>query len=151
VLVGIDVVGIWFGPFPTILCDFINISKGTITWTFIFTLFNIFIINFMFVCVWKKMRMMNDFLLFHLISRISVMIAFCMAITKSLAPGKPTLNIVSIVRNQLNYCSKLDIYPNYLWPHLIHFVFPLFFAICIATKIFFKRIHEKKILKPHIT
>ena len=102
---GIDVVGIWFGPFPTILCDIINISKGTITFTFIFTLFNIFIINFMFVCVWKKMRMMIDLLLFHLISRISVMLAVCMAIMKSMAPGKPTLNIVSIIKNQLNFFS----------------------------------------------
>ena len=49
----------------------------------------------MFVCVWKKMRMMIDLLLFHLISRISIMLAIGLSIMKSMAPGKPTLNIVS--------------------------------------------------------
>ena len=92
---GIDLIGIWFGPFPTILCDFINISKASFTATYIFTLFNIFVLNFMFVCVWKKMRMMIDLLLFHLISRLSVMLAIGLSIMKSMAPGKPTLNVVS--------------------------------------------------------
>ena len=93
--VGIDLIGIWFGPFPTILCDFINITKASFTATYIFTLFNIFVLNFMFVCVWKKMRMMIDLLLFHLISRLSVMLAIGLSIMKSMAPGKPTLNVVS--------------------------------------------------------
>ena len=58
------------------------------------------------------MRMMIDLLLFHLISRISVMLAVCMAIMKSMAPGKPTLNIVSIIKNQLKFCS-LEIPGNF--------------------------------------
>ena len=92
---GIDLVGIWFGPFPTLMCELINITKGTITFSLVFVLFNIFIIKFMFVCVWKKMKMMNDFLLFHLISRIFVMYAFGMSIIKDMAPGRPVLNVVS--------------------------------------------------------
>ena len=35
--------------------------------------------------------------------------------------------------------DKLDIYPNYLWPHLVYFVFPLFVGIIVATKIHLKR------------
>ena len=108
---GIDLIGIWFGPFPTILCDFINITKASFTVTYIFTLFNIFVLNFMFVCVWKKMRMMIDLLLFHLISRISVMLAVGLSIMKSMAPGKPTLNVVSTCI--LEVMSKKAISPKY--------------------------------------
>ena len=37
--------------------------------------------------------------------------------------------------------DKLDIYPNYLWPHLVQFVFPLFYGVCVSSKILFKRSH----------
>ena len=35
--------------------------------------------------------------------------------------------------------DKLDVYPNYLWPHLVQFVFPLFYGVCVASKILLKR------------
>ena len=60
------------------------------------------------------------------------------------ASKSETLNLGNKNDSFLYYRSepdKLDIYPNYLWPHLIHFVFPLSFAICIATKILLKRSH----------
>ena len=37
--------------------------------------------------------------------------------------------------------DKLDVYPNYLWPHLVQFVFPLFYGVCVALKILLKRSH----------
>ena len=35
--------------------------------------------------------------------------------------------------------DKLDVYPNYLWPHFVYFVFPLFVGISVASKILLKR------------
>ena len=35
--------------------------------------------------------------------------------------------------------DKLDIYPNYLWPHFVYFVLPLFVGIIVASKILLKR------------
>ena len=57
------------------------------------------------------MRMMIDLLLFHLISRLSVMLAIGLSIMKSMAPGKPTLNVVSTCI--LEVMSKKAISPKY--------------------------------------
>ena len=82
--VGFDLAGIWFGPFPVLLCEFINISKAIVYLSFISTFFIIFIIIFMFVCVWRKMKIMNDFLIFHIITRTVVIYAVYLSIMKSI-------------------------------------------------------------------
>ena len=38
--------------------------------------------------------------------------------------------------------DKLDIYPNYLWPHLVYFVLPVFVGIGVALKILLKKVNE---------
>ena len=131
---GIDLIGLWFGPFPTILCDFINVTKASFTVTYIFTLFNIFMLNFMFVCVWKKIRMMIDLLLFHLISRISIMLAIGLSIMKSMAPGKPTLNIVSTcIFEYRGSCQRKLIVQNIIKNIILHRQFVVRLTIVVWT------------------
>ena len=43
------------------------------------------------------MKIMNDFLIFHIITRTVVIYAVYLSIMKSMAPGRPLMNVVSLL------------------------------------------------------
>ena len=69
---GVDLIIVWFGPLPTLICQMQNIAKGSFTMVFFVTLYSIFVLRFLFVVVWSKMKIINDYLLAAIIIRTSL-------------------------------------------------------------------------------
>ena len=68
---------VWFGPLPLAICQI----QGYFTFILVFNfclliVFTITLLKFMFICVWKRMREMND----DLIARIIVIWAIFISI-----------------------------------------------------------------------
>ena len=50
--------------------------------------------KFMFLCVWKKMKVMNDDLIARIVIIISIFVSFALFMAKFLGPGKPVYNTI---------------------------------------------------------
>ena len=59
---------VWFGPLPFAICHFESLFNIMAFWYCMLILFMITLTKFMFICVWKRMRQMND----DLITRLAV-------------------------------------------------------------------------------
>ena len=75
VVCGITSIRIWFGPLPLEVCHFQTWVKKFVAWYVIFSLFFISLAKFMYICVWKHMRDMNDDLIVAFLVRIAVFIS----------------------------------------------------------------------------
>ena len=58
------------------------------------SLATIVIIKFLFLCVWKQMKVMNDDLIARIIILTLFMVSFLLILIKFLGPGKPVLNTI---------------------------------------------------------
>ena len=57
---------VWFGPLPFVICHIESLSKVMAFWYYMLILFMITLTKFMFICIWKRMRQMNDDLIVRL-------------------------------------------------------------------------------------
>ena len=74
VLRGLQSIRVWFGPLPFIICRFEIWSSMFMNWYIVLIMFSICCIKFMFVCIWKRMRDMNDKLIARIILRWAIFI-----------------------------------------------------------------------------
>ena len=81
IVCGITSFRIWFGPLPEEICHFQVWAAKVVLWYSIFTLFFISLAKFMYICVWKHMRDMNDDLIVTFLVRIAVLISVWVATT----------------------------------------------------------------------
>ena len=81
VVCGITSFRIWFGPLPLAICDFQLWVSVFVKWCFQLSLFFLYLAKFMYICVWKHMRDMNDDLIVTFIVRIIVFISIWVTTT----------------------------------------------------------------------
>ena len=81
IVCGITSFRIWFGPLPEEICHFQAWAAKVVLWYSIFTWFFISLSKFMYICVWKHMRDMNDDLIVTFLVRIAVLISVWVATT----------------------------------------------------------------------
>ena len=72
---GIRGARIWFGPLPSEIC-YIQVWATNVTvWYSVLTIFFMSFFKFLYICVWKHMRDMNDDLIVRFIIRLSIFIS----------------------------------------------------------------------------
>ena len=81
IVCGITSFRIWFGPLPEEICHFQAWAAKVVLWYSIFTWFFISLAKFMYICVWKHMRDMNDDLIVTFLVRIAVFISIWVSAT----------------------------------------------------------------------
>ena len=91
---GLDLLRVWYGPLPAGFCQLILLLKGTLGNTGPFIVAGIVAIKFLYICVWKRFKTIEDDLIRVIIVRTAYFLGFLMVLTKNLAPGKPTYNTV---------------------------------------------------------
>ena len=94
VVPGLDLFRVWYGPLPLEFCQFCLLLKGTMFSAIPFIIAGTVIIKFLYICVWKGFRQMNDDLLVTIIIILSCFLGFYMQLIKTMAPGKPVYNTV---------------------------------------------------------
>ena len=75
IVCGIKSLRVWFGPLPAEICRFQHWASHVMIWYFVLTLFFISLAKFMYICVWKHMRDMNDDLIVRILVRTAVFIS----------------------------------------------------------------------------
>ena len=84
---------VWYGPLPLLICQTYSIlAKMTITFTMLIVVFMTFA-KFMFICVWKSMRQMNE----KLLARIALLQALLLSTLYSVSKLQKQ---VSVIRNK---------------------------------------------------
>ena len=81
VLCGIRNLRVWFGPLPTWLCYLhVQLTQIIVFKFSLFIFFSISLTRFMFICVWKRMREMNDDLIVRILVNSSIFLSVWMTI-----------------------------------------------------------------------
>ena len=75
IVCGITSIRIWFGPLPSEVCHFQTWVAKFTAWYSLLSLFYISLAKFMYICVWKHMRDLNDDLIVTFLVRIAVLIS----------------------------------------------------------------------------
>ena len=70
---GINCCRVWFGPLPIEICNLQVWVSSIVVWYSFLTLFFISLAKFMYICIWKHMRDMNDDLIVTILVRISIL------------------------------------------------------------------------------
>ena len=78
---GINCCRVWFGPLPLEICNLQVWVSSVVVWYSFLTLFFISLAKFMYICVWKHMRDMNDDLIVTILVRISISIGILVSTT----------------------------------------------------------------------
>ena len=81
IVCGIRSFRIWFGPLPLGICHFQRWVSTVVIWYSLITLFFIYLAKFLYICVWKHMRDMNDDLIVNIIVRIALFISVWVSTT----------------------------------------------------------------------
>ena len=72
---GIRGARIWFGPLPSEICYVQVWATNVIVWYCVLTIFFMSFFKFLYICVWKHMRDMNDDLIVTFIIRLAIFIS----------------------------------------------------------------------------
>ena len=72
IVCGIKSSRVWFGPLPVKICQFQHWAGHVMIWYCLLTLFFVSLAKFMYICVWKHMRDMNDDLIVTILVRTAV-------------------------------------------------------------------------------
>ena len=91
---GMDLLRVWYGPLPAEFCQFCKLLKSTLGNTCPFIVAGLVILKFLYICVWQRLREIDDRFITHIIVTLAYFYGFSMQLIKSLAPGKPTFNTV---------------------------------------------------------
>ena len=75
VVAGIRGARIWFGPLPSEICYVQVWATNVIVWYCVLTIFFMSFFKFLYICVWKHMRDMNDDLIVTFIIRLAIFIS----------------------------------------------------------------------------
>ena len=86
----------WIGPLPAFICYLNLLLKGGIANGFLFLMLGIFVMKYLFICKWKRLRPIDD----DFVARITVLCAvfwgFGLQFSKLIGPGRYPNNFVSI-------------------------------------------------------
>ena len=84
---GIRSARIWFGPLPSEICFVQAAATNVMVWYCLLTIFFMSFFKFLYICVWKHMREMNDDLLVTFIIRLSIFISIWVPTTGFVTTG----------------------------------------------------------------
>ena len=90
----LDLLRIFVGRFPKNLCLLINILKGWFTLMMQFSFIIIFVFKFTILCVWKNMKVMDDFLLLTLFVGTFSILSLEICFIGHWIPGRLIMNMV---------------------------------------------------------
>ena len=71
-----------FGPLPLIICKTQMALTSTVLWFGVVIIVMVTITKFMFICVWKSMRTMNDDLMVRIAINLAVLSSIVMGLLK---------------------------------------------------------------------
>ena len=130
---GIRSVRIWFGPLPYEICYIQLWATNVMVWYCVLTIFFVSFFKFLYICVWKHMRDMNDDLLVTFIVRLSIFISIWVHTTGFVnRKGNLFEGFCTGIFNDHNEILDPQISPEKLpQPYS-----PLFWSLCI-TNLFF--------------
>ena len=97
IIVGFDALRMWVGPCPYYVCRFMVTVKMLFINMLIFILLSIVISKFMFICIWKKMRNMNDQLVTRIVIRCCFTIALVFTLLRATVSEKLSFLMVSYI------------------------------------------------------
>ena len=81
VVCGIRNLRVIIGPLPLPVCQLIIVSTRMVLWHGVMLITIITLTRFMFICVWKRMKQMNDNLLARIIFREITVVSFFFSFT----------------------------------------------------------------------
>ena len=101
---GIDLIRAWVGPsLPTFMCYINLMLKGIFSHGFLFLMLGIFVMKYLFICKWKRLKPVDD----DFLARITVLWAFLfgfgLQLVKLIGPGRHPQNFVSTLRPRYSY------------------------------------------------
>ena len=97
----------WLGPLPYYFCRMTITFKMVIINMLIFILTAIVITKFMFICIWKNMRSINDTLVTRIVIRCCLVIAMVFCLIRAIVQEKQSFLMVSGKTVTENWDSKL--------------------------------------------
>ena len=81
VVCGVRSVRIWYGPLPFAICNIETWGVNITIWYILLHMFFISLFKFMYICVWKSMRDVNDDLVVRIVINISIFISIWVPVT----------------------------------------------------------------------
>ena len=105
---GLDLLRVWYGPLPAEFCQFCKLFKSTLGNTCPFIVASLVILKFLYICVWQRLREIDDRFITLIIVMLAYFYGFSMQLIKSLAPGKPTFNTVFCTGVYISSYEDLD-------------------------------------------
>jgi hypothetical protein len=115
IVCGITSFRIWFGPLPYEICHFQLWFSLVVLWYTFLILFFISLAKFMYICVWKHMRDMNDDLIVTFVVRIAVFISVWVSTTGfSNRKGSSTESICTGIFNEHDQIMDPELTPDKL-------------------------------------
>ena len=88
----------WLGPLPYYFCRFTITFKMVVINMFIFILTSIVITKFMFICIWKNMRSIDDPLVTRIVIRCCFVIAMVFCLIRAIVQEKQSFLMVSLIQ-----------------------------------------------------
>ncbi len=87
--VGVSVLRVWFGPLPKWICSLTVFSNNVIWMSGTMIFVAIVVLKFIFVCIWKNLKPMNDNLVSSIVVTNALLLSVVFAFVKIYLPGKP--------------------------------------------------------------
>ena len=106
-IIGFDIMRMWLGPLPYYFCRMTITFKMVVINMIIFILTAIVITKFMFICIWKNMRSINDTLVTRIVIRCCFVIAMVFCLIRAIVQEKQSFLMVSGKTVAENWDSKL--------------------------------------------
>ena len=91
---GIEFIGIWFGSLPYRICQFNCWLMGGLTLVCILFLVMISLTRFLYVCIWKRMKIMMDDLIARIVVTWIFLFGLLVTISAAISPGLEPNNIL---------------------------------------------------------
>ena len=112
------------------------------------TLSTIVIIKFLFLCVWKKMKVMHDDFIARFVILASILISFLLALVKFLGPGKPVLNTIICTGVHLPSYESLG---SRFAPEICVTTLAFLTNVCLMIPIYIKRRQNEGVDQKHVS
>ena len=94
---GIEFLRVWIGPLPTPICFVYLTTKGGIATAFVFLMLGVFVMKYLFICKWKRVRQLEDDFIATITLMTAVLIGFGFQLFKTMGPGRISNHYVSFV------------------------------------------------------
>ena len=115
VIYGLNVIRVCYGPLPILLCNIAGFLKGCCNLFAAITVVTNTFIRFMFVCIWKRMRQMDDNLIVGIATIQAIVLSLLFTAASLLKlPGQGMAHQVSFFVSKVgSLLDNFDIF-NYL-------------------------------------